>query len=113
MIWLRELGSDPRVDGRIQQDLRLSQQAAGEPDPQMGWVMDFADVKAAFAPLHGQLDHHYLNEIEGLENPTGEMLSRWIWQRLQPRLAGLDKVVVQATCTSRTRGTRDSFDASR
>ena len=77
------------------------------------WVMDFADVNAAFAPRYEQLDHHYLNEIEGLENPTGEMLARWIWRRLQPRLAGLDKVVVPETRTSGSRGTRESFDASR
>jgi 6-pyruvoyltetrahydropterin/6-carboxytetrahydropterin synthase len=88
---------------------RIEIHVAGEPDPQLGWVMDFADVKAAFAPLYEQLDHHYLNEIEGLENPTSEMLARWIWQRLQPRLAGLDKVVVHETCTSGASCSRDSF----
>jgi len=88
---------------------RVEIHVAGEPDPQMGWVMDFADVKAAFAPLYEQLDHHYLNEIDGLENPTSEMLARWIWQRLQPLLAGLDKVVVHETCTSGASCTHDSF----
>ena len=56
-----------------------------------GWVMDFADIKAAFKPLDDQLDHHYLNEIDGLENPTSENLARWIWERLAgtlPLLAG-------------------------
>ncbi len=79
---------------------RVEIHVAGEPDPRLGWVMDFADLKTAFQPLYDQLDHHYLNDIEGLENPTSEMLARWIWQRLQPRLAGLDKVVVHETCTS-------------
>jgi 6-pyruvoyltetrahydropterin/6-carboxytetrahydropterin synthase len=65
-----------------------------------GWVMDFADLKKAFEPLYQQLDHHFLNEIEGLENPTSENLARWIWQRLQPRLPGLSKIVIQETCTS-------------
>src|SRR5919201_972343 len=46
-----------------------------------GWVMDFADLKAAFQPLYDQLDHNYLNEIEGLSNPTSENLARWIWRR--------------------------------
>ncbi len=58
------------------------------PIRKLGWVMDFADVKAAFAPLYDQLDHHYLNDIEGLENPTSEMLARWIWRRLEPTPAG-------------------------
>ncbi|HYD53657.1 MAG TPA: 6-carboxytetrahydropterin synthase QueD [Gemmatimonadaceae bacterium] len=65
-----------------------------------GWVMDFADLKAAFQPIHERLDHHYLNEIEGLENPTSENLARWIWRELAPRLPGLAQVVVRETCTS-------------
>jgi 6-pyruvoyltetrahydropterin/6-carboxytetrahydropterin synthase len=65
-----------------------------------GWVMDFATIKAAFEPLYDQLDHHYLNEIEGLENPTSERLARWIWTRLRPTLPQLARVVVRETCTS-------------
>jgi 6-pyruvoyltetrahydropterin/6-carboxytetrahydropterin synthase len=65
-----------------------------------GWVVDFASIKAAFEPLFEQLDHHYLNEVEGLSNPTSESLARWIWQRLEPRLPLLSKVVVGETCTS-------------
>ena len=65
-----------------------------------GWVMDFADVKAAFAPLHDQLDHHYLNDIPGLENPTSERLAIWIWERLKPALPLLSEIVVHETCTS-------------
>jgi 6-pyruvoyltetrahydropterin/6-carboxytetrahydropterin synthase len=64
-----------------------------------GWVVDFADIKAAFKPLYKQLDHHYLNEIEGLENPTSENLARWIWERLKPTLPQLSKVMIQETCT--------------
>lgn len=62
--------------------------------------MDFADVSKAFAPLYEQLDHHYLNEVPGLENPTSENLARWIWQGLKPRLTALSKVVVRETCTA-------------
>jgi 6-pyruvoyltetrahydropterin/6-carboxytetrahydropterin synthase len=65
-----------------------------------GWIMDFADVKEAFAPFYEQLDHHYLNEILGLENPTSEVLARWIWRNVRPRLHQLSKVVVRETCTS-------------
>jgi 6-pyruvoyltetrahydropterin/6-carboxytetrahydropterin synthase len=65
-----------------------------------GWVIDFADLKSAFQPLFDQLDHHYLNEIEGLENPTSETLAIWIWDRVQPALPLLSKVVVRETCTT-------------
>ena len=65
-----------------------------------GWVADFADIGAAFAPLFEQLDHHYLNDIAGLDNPTSEILARWIWDRLQPALPLLAEVVVHETCTS-------------
>lgn len=73
---------------------------SGEPDPQLGWIQDFADLADAFQPLWAQLDHNYLNEIEGLENPTSELLARWIWTHLKPRLPLLSKVVVGETCTA-------------
>jgi 6-pyruvoyltetrahydropterin/6-carboxytetrahydropterin synthase len=62
--------------------------------------MDFAEIKAAFRPLYEQLDHHYLNEIDGLDNPTSERLAIWIWDRLKPDLPQLGEVVVHETCTS-------------
>ena len=65
-----------------------------------GWVIDFADVKSAFQPLFDRLDHHYLNEIDGLENPTSENLAIWLWDRVQPVLPLLSKVVVRETCTT-------------
>ncbi len=65
-----------------------------------GWIMDFADIQAAFKPLHQFLDHSFLNEIEGLSNPTSEVLARWIWDRLLPTLPQLSAVVVRETCTS-------------
>jgi 6-pyruvoyltetrahydropterin/6-carboxytetrahydropterin synthase len=72
----------------------------GAVEASTGWVMDFADIKQAFQPLYDQLDHHYLNDIEGLANPTSENLARWIWSRLRPSLPELDKIVVRETCTS-------------
>jgi 6-pyruvoyltetrahydropterin/6-carboxytetrahydropterin synthase len=71
----------------------------GSVDPVAGWVADFADIRAAFAPLHAQLDHYYLNEVPGLENPTSEILARWIWERLAPVLP-LSAVAVKETCMS-------------
>ena len=93
-----------RVHGH---SFRVEIHVRGPLDPQLGWVMDFADVKAAFEPLFLQLDHRYLNDVSGLENPTSEHLARWIWQRLQPALPQLCAVVVHETCTSGARYTGD------
>lgn len=71
----------------------------GPVDPQSGWLIDFADIKKAFKPLEEQLDHNYLNEIPGLENPTSENIARWIWQKLIVDLPALSKIVVRETCT--------------
>ena len=74
----------------------------GEIDPHAGWLLDFAEIKRAFTPLYEQLDHRYLNEIDGLENPTAENLARWIWLRLKPELPLLlTQVTVAETCIAR------------
>jgi 6-pyruvoyltetrahydropterin/6-carboxytetrahydropterin synthase len=78
--------------------VRLS--AQGDAPEPAGWVMDFAELKASFKPLLEQLDHHYLNEIPGLDNPTSENIARWIWLHLKPRLPPLCQVEVRETCTS-------------
>lgn len=72
----------------------------GECDPKLGWVMDYADVSAAFRPTWERLDHFYLNDIPGLENPTSENLAVWIWDRLKPALPMLAEVTVAETCTA-------------
>ena len=72
----------------------------GEVGEDSGWVTDFADLKRAFMPLYDRIHHRYLNDIEGLENPTSEVLAQWIWKRLQEDLPGLSKVVVRETCTA-------------
>ena len=79
---------------------RVEIQVTGPVQEHAGWVRDFADLSRAFGPLYEQLDHHCLNEIPGLENPTSENLARWIWQRLQPQLPGLSRIVVHETCTA-------------
>jgi 6-pyruvoyltetrahydropterin/6-carboxytetrahydropterin synthase len=65
-----------------------------------GWVRDFAELSSVVEPLVERLDHYYLNEIEGLENPTSEVLARWIWERLAPTLPDMSQVVVRETCTT-------------
>jgi len=74
---------------------RVEIHVQGTVDARKGWVMDFADIKAAFDPLLDKLDHKNLNDIDGLENPTSENLCRWIWVRLKPVLPQLSKIVVQ------------------
>jgi 6-pyruvoyltetrahydropterin/6-carboxytetrahydropterin synthase len=79
---------------------RVEIRVGGEVGGESGWVIDFADLSAAFKPLHAQLDHYYLNEIPGLENPTSEVLAKWIWDRLEATLSGLKEVIIRETCTS-------------
>jgi len=73
----------------------------GDCDPRLGWLVDYADLSTAFKPIWQKLDHYYLNDIPGLENPTSENLAVWIWRRLQRRLPLLTEVVVAETCQSR------------
>ena len=79
---------------------RIEVHVRGAIDPALGWVQDFADISAAFEPLFDQLDHRYLNEVKGLENPTSENLAKWVWQGLRQRLPLLSKVLVRETCTA-------------
>ena len=73
----------------------------GEVDPKTGWFIDYAEISDAFEPLRQTLDHYYLNEIEGLENATSENLAGWIWERLEGRLPGLNRVTIRETCSAR------------
>lgn len=79
---------------------RVEIHVSGRVGRETGWVIDFADIQKAFQPLYDELDHHYLNEVEGLSNPTSENIARWIWERLQPALPALSKIVIHETCTS-------------
>ena len=79
---------------------RVSVHVVGPVGEETGWIRDFADLACAMLPVLQTLDHYYLNDIEGLENPTSEILARWIWDRLVPSIADLSQVVVRETCTS-------------
>ncbi len=72
----------------------------GEPDPETGWIMDYSEIDDAFQPIFDRLDHNYMNDIEGLSNPTSENLARFVWQRLAPSLTGLSKIVIRETCNT-------------
>lgn len=72
----------------------------GSVEDQSGWVIDFGNIKDACKPVIDRLDHYYLNEIEGLENPTSERLAAWIWNELASSLPMMSAVQVRETCTS-------------
>jgi len=80
---------------------RFEVHVEGPLDPVLGWVMDFAEVSKVVKPLLEELDHYYLNDIAGLENPTSEVIASWLWQRLKPQLPLLVKLVLHETCTAR------------
>lgn len=79
---------------------KIEVHVGGDIDPELGWVMDFAQLKNSFKPVFEQLDHHYLNDIEGLENPTSENLACWVWDRLIGDLPQLSAIIVKETCAS-------------
>lgn len=79
---------------------RIEVHVEGEVGEDTGWVLDFGDIKAAFQPVEKMLDHNYLNDVAGLENPTSENLAAWLWDKLAPAVGGLSAVVVRETCTS-------------
>lgn len=78
----------------------ISVHVHGPQDTKLGWVMDYADISKAFQPVFDKLDHQYLNEITGLENPTSENLAKWVWRELQGVLPNIVAVHVNETCTS-------------
>jgi 6-pyruvoyltetrahydropterin/6-carboxytetrahydropterin synthase len=80
---------------------RVDLHVAGEADAAMGWVMDFSEIAMAAEPILRRLDHHTLNEVPGLENPTSELLAKYLWDRLRPALPGLSAVTVWESDTSR------------
>jgi 6-pyruvoyltetrahydropterin/6-carboxytetrahydropterin synthase len=97
---LPHVGADHKCARLHGHSFRVRLYVRGELDPHLGWVMDFGDIKAAFKPTYDLLDHNYLNEIPGLDNPTSEVLAVWIWERVKPNLPLLSKVAVRETCTS-------------
>ncbi|MBD2578563.1 6-carboxytetrahydropterin synthase QueD [Oscillatoria sp. FACHB-1406] len=79
-----------------------------ESGPKQGMIMDYGDLKQYIQPLLDHfLDHYYLNETTGLENPTSEVMAKWIFEKLESSgLPGLYAVEIQETCTSGARYVR-------
>ena len=75
----------------------------GEVDVNAGWFMDLGVLREKLEPVRLALDHRYLNEIDGLENPTSEHVARFVWERLEKTLPGLCRVEIMETCTSGVR----------
>ncbi len=80
---------------------RVELAVAGPVNAETGWFLDFDRLYEAWKPLHAELDHHYLNDIDGLENPTSELLAKWIWDRMKPGLEAIERVTVYETCDAR------------
>lgn len=81
---------------------RVTITLAGEMDERMGWLVDFDAITKLVQPIiDDELDHRTLNDVPGLENPTSEVLSVWLWKRLRPLLPQLSGVTVHETCTAR------------
>jgi 6-pyruvoyltetrahydropterin/6-carboxytetrahydropterin synthase len=72
----------------------------GEVDAAKGYLIDYGEIAAAAEPIVRQLDHYYLNDIDGLANPTSEMLAKWIFERIKTTLPALSAIIVRETCTS-------------
>lgn len=72
----------------------------GELDERLGWVMDFKELKDVVKPLINQIDHKYMNDIEGLENPTCEIIAKWLWDRIKPGIPLLKRIQLDETPTS-------------
>jgi 6-pyruvoyltetrahydropterin/6-carboxytetrahydropterin synthase len=98
--WLPNVAEDHKCRRIHGHTYRLRVCVDGPLDPHLGWVMDFADLKRVVEPLIKRLDHHLLNEIEGLENPTCELIAVWLWDRIKPEVPLLSRVILHETPTS-------------
>jgi 6-pyruvoyltetrahydropterin/6-carboxytetrahydropterin synthase len=98
--WLPQVGEDHRCRRLHGHSYEIEVAIDGELDPDLGWVLDYAEIDAVLDPLIDSLDHRCLNEVPGLENPTSELLAQWIWGQIGERLTGLSAVSVCETANS-------------
>jgi 6-pyruvoyltetrahydropterin/6-carboxytetrahydropterin synthase len=73
----------------------------GPVDAHTGWFIDYGDLDAVVMPLVDTLDHHYLNEVPGLENPTSEVCVKWLFDRIRAKLPSLTAITFHETCDAR------------
>lgn len=79
---------------------RLRVYVQGEPHPHYGWIMDFKELKDAVGKVIDELDHRIINEIPGLQNPTAENITIWIWNQVKPLIPQLSKLELHETPTT-------------
>ncbi len=95
--WLPEVPPGHKCKRLHGHTYRIVLGVEGDLDPALGWVIDYGEISRACKPLLEELDHHCLNEIPGLENPTAEHLAVWVYERLKPGLPLLADVMVRET----------------
>ena len=105
--WLPTFPKDHKCRRMHGHSFRVDVEVAGPVSEEKGYLIDYGQIKQAVAPILEQLDHRLLNDVDGLENPTAEMLARWIFVRLKSALPMLAAVQVRETCTAAARYTGD------
>ena len=98
--WLPNVPADHKCRRLHGHSFHIEIRVSGDVDKHLGWVIDFAEIKDAFAPIYDSLDHRCLNDIEGLENPTCENLAFWIWNKMSKAIPMAIEVTVHETCTA-------------
>ena len=98
---LPEVAADHKCARLHGHSFRFEVHVIGPVDDKMGWYIDYAAFDQVVKPIVKQLDHYFLNGVEGLANPTSENLARWLWQRIVPGLPGLSTITVMETCNTR------------
>ncbi len=73
----------------------------GPVDPETGWFIDFGVLQDEWKKIHDVIDHNYMNDVPGLENPTSEVLAHWLWTKMKPAVPSLQKITVFETCDAR------------
>jgi 6-pyruvoyltetrahydropterin/6-carboxytetrahydropterin synthase len=99
--WLPKVPPGHRCAKLHGHSFRIEVAVAGPVNEETGWFIDYQRLQDAWTPVGAQLDHNCLNEVPGLENPTSELLARWLWDRLSPSLPSIERVTVFETNDAR------------
>lgn len=98
--WLPNVPQEHKCRRLHGHSYRVELHVGGPMGGDTGWIIDYADMAAAWQPVHARLDHRLLNDVGGLENPTCENLALWIAKRVREYLPGLQRIVIGETCTA-------------
>jgi len=97
---LPKVSADHKCSRLHGHSFRITLRITGDIDPEHGWIIDFSEIDEAWKPIHNAIDHRYLNEIPGLENPTSEILAHWIFDRIKLTRGRLVAVTIAETCSA-------------